>query len=78
MIKGKLFEGSIGLREVLWCILSEGRIVEDCWEMSPTLTNLGVDHRFISKEYIFIDMRSFGDNIISLWRVMVSNRLPFV
>ena len=28
-IKGRLFEGSIGLREALWCNLFEGRIDED-------------------------------------------------
>ena len=51
-----------------------------------TLANLGNDHEFISKEYIFIGMRSFGeaqnkamrlmlevDNIIPLWRVVIPN-----
>ena len=28
---------------------------------SPTLANLGNDHGFISKKYIFIGMRSFGE-----------------
>ena len=33
-----------------------------CWERSTTSTNQRVDHRLIiSKEYIFIDMRSFGE-----------------
>ena len=34
-IKGRLFEGSIGRRESLWCTLFEGRIVEDYWEGIP-------------------------------------------
>ena len=35
-----------------------------CWGLlggSPTLDNLGDDHRFISKEYIYIGMRPFGE-----------------
>ena len=27
---------------------------EDCWEGSPTSANEGVDHGFISKEYLSI------------------------
>ena len=61
LIKGRLFEGSIGL--------GGGSIVyfvwgEDCWGLlggRPTLTNLGNDDGFISKEYIFIGMRLFGE-----------------
>ena len=50
------------------------------------MADLGNDCRFISKEYISIGMRSFGkpkakpreltlkvDNIILLWRVVISN-----
>ena len=29
--------------------------------MNPTLANLRNDHEFISKEYISIDMRPFGE-----------------
>ena len=39
---------------------SYGVDVEDCWERSPTSTNLGNDHGFISKEYISIGTRHFG------------------
>ena len=51
---------------------------------SPTLANLGNDHGFISKEYIFIAMDFLGkpkvksrelilkmDNIILLWKFVV-------
>ena len=36
----------------------------DCWELSggsPTLPNLGNNHGFISKEYISIGTRLFGE-----------------
>ena len=59
----------------------EGKIVEDC-----SLANLGNDHGFISKEYISIGMKTFGeaqskamraDNIIPLWRVVVPKSKKF-
>ena len=65
---------------------------EDCRELlggSPTLANLGNDHEFISKEYISIGMRPFGEaqskamrayaqsgqyHTVVLWRVVIPNK----
>ena len=60
-IKGRLFEGSIGLRggSMLYFVRWE-----DYWGLlggSPTLVNLGNDHEFISKEYISNGTRPFGE-----------------
>ena len=41
--------------------------------MSPTLTNLGNGHRFISKEYISIGMRSFREVQSKITRAYVQN-----
>ena len=54
-IKGRLFEGSIGLKGGSMVYFIEGRIVG----RSPTLTNLEDNHGFI--EYISIHMKHFGE-----------------
>ena len=86
-IKGRLFQGSIGLGRGSIVYFVRG---EDGWKLlgvSPTLANLGNDDGFISKEYISIGMRPFGkaqnkpmrayaqkvDNIILQWRVVIPN-----
>ena len=42
--------------------------LEDCWEGSPTLANLGNCHCFISKEYIPIGTRPFREAQIKVMR----------
>ena len=57
-----LFEG----RETLWCTLFEGREALWCTLFEGRIVGRGVSHRLIkgliiSKEYIFIGMRPFGE-----------------
>ena len=54
-INGRLFEGSIGR---LYGVLCSRR---GLLGGSPTLANLENDHGFISKEYISIGMKPFGE-----------------
>ena len=65
LIKGRLFEGCIGLqRDYFGVLCSKGRLLRE----NPTLTNLRNNHEITSQEYIsmghwyeVIGTRSFGE-----------------
>ena len=47
--------------------------IEDCWERSPTSANHGVDHGFISNEYISFGMRPFRETESKTMRAYAQN-----